>query len=83
MFKSARPLSFVRCQNHQKIVSNVKILRLACFNGSKGAFVKANRTKDKFHDGINLLAVGLSQYKLAISLFRFRLFVTSWLKCPK
>ena len=44
-------------------VLKVKIFRLESFNGSKGVFVNAKRTKDKSHEGIPLLAVGLSLVK--------------------
>ena len=66
----------------RKIVLKVKCFSEASFKGSKGAFVSWCRTSERFQDGIPLLPLGLSLWKLSKRQVRFSSLLTLMEELP-
>ena len=61
---------------NRKTVLKVKCFNEASFKGSKGAFVSWCKTRNRFQEGIPLLPLGLSLWKLSRRRVRFSSLVT-------
>ena len=66
----------------RKTVLKVKCFKEASFRGSKGAFVSWCNTRDRFQDGMPLLPLGLSLWKLSRKRVRFSSLLTLTVALP-
>ena len=67
---------------NRKTVLKVKCFSEASFKGSKGAFVSWCKARDRFQEGIPLLPLGLSLWKLSRRRVRFSSLLTLMVELP-
>ena len=65
----------------RKTVLKVNCFSEASFKGSKGALVSWCNTRERFQEGIPLLPLGLSLWKLSRRRGRFSSLLTLWIHC--